>query len=101
MSLADLGNLGEFLSALVVVISLLYLAVQIRQNSRLIRASGSQAAAQSALEFQYSADLGSRASSNFLGWPQRHHRVEHRGSRRVRDPPRVTLLHLPIEFLPA
>lgn len=34
MSLEDLGNIGEFVGAITVVISLLYLAVQIRHNSR-------------------------------------------------------------------
>jgi hypothetical protein len=39
MSLSDLGNLGEFVGAVAVVISLLYLAIQIRQNTRSLRAS--------------------------------------------------------------
>ena len=34
MSLQDLGNLGEFVGAIAVVVSLLYLAVQIRHSSR-------------------------------------------------------------------
>jgi len=42
MSLSDLGNIGEFVSALAVVISLLYLAIQIRQNTRSLRASAHQ-----------------------------------------------------------
>ncbi len=42
MSLSDLGNLGEFVSGLAVVISLLYLAVQIRQNTRSLRAGAHQ-----------------------------------------------------------
>ena len=33
MSLEDLGNIGEFVAAVAVVISLVYLAVQIRQNT--------------------------------------------------------------------
>ena len=33
MSLEDLGNIGEFVAAVAVVISLIYLAVQIRQNT--------------------------------------------------------------------
>ena len=51
MSFEDLGNLGEFVGAIAVVVTLGYLAVQIRQNSRLLRATISQTAAQSALEF--------------------------------------------------
>jgi hypothetical protein len=34
MSLEDLGNIGEFVAAIAVVISLVYLAIQIRQNTR-------------------------------------------------------------------
>jgi hypothetical protein len=34
MSLEDLGNIGEFVAAVAVVLSLIYLAVQIRQNTR-------------------------------------------------------------------
>ncbi len=34
MSLQDLGNIGEFIGAIGVVLSLFYLAIQIRQNTR-------------------------------------------------------------------
>ena len=37
MTLEDFGNIGEMVGGLAVVISLLYLAVQIRQNSRIAR----------------------------------------------------------------
>ena len=39
MLLDDLGNVGEFLGSIAVVVSLLYLAVQIRQNTRSVRAA--------------------------------------------------------------
>ena len=39
MTLSDLGNLGEFVGAIAVVVSLLYLATQIRQNSRIVRST--------------------------------------------------------------
>lgn len=39
MSLEDLGNIGELIAAIGVIISLIYLAVQIRQNTRWLRAS--------------------------------------------------------------
>jgi hypothetical protein len=42
MTLEDLGNIGEFLGALAVVISLVYLAVQIRQNTRAVRSASHQ-----------------------------------------------------------
>jgi hypothetical protein len=49
MTLSDLGNLGEFISAIAVVISLVYLAVQIRQNTRVVRASAEQAVFESGI----------------------------------------------------
>jgi hypothetical protein len=39
MSLDDLGNIGEVIGAIAVVVSLLYLASQIRSNTRAVRAS--------------------------------------------------------------
>ena len=39
MTLQDLGNLGEFIGAIAVVISLVYLAAQIRQNTRALHSS--------------------------------------------------------------
>jgi len=39
MTLHDLGNLGEFIGAIAVVISLVYLAAQIRQNTRALHGS--------------------------------------------------------------
>jgi hypothetical protein len=42
MSLEDLGNIGEFVAAVGVIISLIYLAVQIRQNTRSLRAGAFQ-----------------------------------------------------------
>ena len=36
MSLADLGSLGEFLGSLGVLATLVYLAIQVRQNSKLV-----------------------------------------------------------------
>ena len=39
MSLEDLGNVGEFVAAVGVIISLIYLAVQIRQNTSSVRTS--------------------------------------------------------------
>ena len=39
MTLQDLGSLGEFIGAIAVVISLVYLAAQIRQNTRALHSS--------------------------------------------------------------
>jgi hypothetical protein len=50
MSLDDLGNIGEFLGALGVIASLIYLAIQIRQNTRSVRASTFHGAASRAAD---------------------------------------------------
>ena len=39
MTLQDLGNIGEFVGAIGVIATLAYLAVQVRQNTRALRAS--------------------------------------------------------------
>ena len=39
MTIQDLGSIGEFVGAVAVVLSLLYLAIQVRQNTRSVRAS--------------------------------------------------------------
>ena len=50
MTLEDLGNVGEFLGGVAVVVSLLYLAVQIRQNTRSVRRSAYQAIVSSSVQ---------------------------------------------------
>ena len=44
MTLENLGNLGEFIGAVAVVASLLYLSIQIRQNTRSVRSATAQSA---------------------------------------------------------
>jgi len=44
LTLEDLGNLGDFVGGLAVIATLLYLAIQIRQNTRILRTSAEQAA---------------------------------------------------------
>ena len=44
MSIQDLGSLGEFIAAITVVASLVYLSVQIRQNTRSLRVAAFQSA---------------------------------------------------------
>lgn len=46
MTLSDLGNLGGFISGIAVAISLIYLAIQIRQGSKIARASLRQSLAE-------------------------------------------------------
>jgi len=42
MSLGDLPNLGQIIGAIAVVVSLIYVALQIRQNTNAVRAATSQ-----------------------------------------------------------
>ena len=50
LSIQDLGALGEFVGAIAVVITLLYLVVQLRQNTKSVRASTHQAISSSYIE---------------------------------------------------
>ncbi len=50
MTLQDLGNLGEFLGSIGVIGSLVYLAIQIRQNTRSVRAAALQEAVRDAAQ---------------------------------------------------
>jgi hypothetical protein len=43
MTLQDLGDIGEFIGALAVVASLIYLAVQLRQNTKQMAENGEEA----------------------------------------------------------
>ena len=52
ITLQDLGSLGEAIAAIAVVVSLLYVAVQVRQNTRSIRAATYQAFSESYREFR-------------------------------------------------
>jgi hypothetical protein len=45
VSLEDLGNLGDFIGGIAVVVTLVYLALQIRQNTRALQASSRQSLA--------------------------------------------------------
>jgi hypothetical protein len=51
MSLEDLGNIGEFVAAVGVIVSLIYLAMQIRQNTESVRANTSHAVSSSFTEW--------------------------------------------------
>ena len=51
MSLEDLGNIGEFAAAVAVVVSLLYLALQMRQNTAVLRVGSRQAIVESYRSF--------------------------------------------------
>jgi len=62
VTLNELGNLGEFISGLAVVVTLVYLAVQIRHNTRAVRSSMHQDMIESTLRIAESVsdtdDLG-------------------------------------------
>ncbi len=62
MTLIELGSLGEFIGALAVVVSLAYLAIQIRHNTRAVRSSLHQDMIESTLRIAESisdtTDLG-------------------------------------------
>lgn len=58
MSVQDLGAIGEIIGAAAVVASLLYLAVQIRQSSRIAKASTTQAL------LGYSAQMNTAAAGD-------------------------------------
>ena len=51
MSLSDLGNIGEFVGAIGVVVSFAFLAVQIRNNTRAIRDAAAKDMAEHTAEF--------------------------------------------------
>ncbi|GAG01696.1 unnamed protein product, partial [marine sediment metagenome] len=65
MSLEDLGNIGEFVAAVAVVVSLIYLAVQIRHNTRSVRASTYQVAVSSISDWSREVSLDSNAPRIF------------------------------------
>ena len=66
MTLEDLGNLGEFLGAIGVIVTLAYLALEIRQNTRMMRASIRQARADSALQNQTMTAASNELQEAFL-----------------------------------
>jgi hypothetical protein len=51
MTLQELGNLGELVGGIAVIVSLVYLAAQIRRNTRTVRASSSLAFARISQDF--------------------------------------------------
>ena len=61
MTLGDLGNIGEFVGAIAVLVTLLYLAVQIRQSSATTRAHIRQSLAESQIQY-----INLRATDPFL-----------------------------------
>ena len=52
MSITELGALGEFVGAIAVVATLIYLAIQVRQNTGMMRAQIYQARSDSGQRYQ-------------------------------------------------
>ena len=73
MGLEDLGNLGEFVGAIAVVISLVYLAAQIRQNTRALHSSSYAQSAEQLwlvnLAIAQNSDLARIYAENAAGKP--------------------------------
>ena len=65
LSLEDLGNIGEFVAAVAVVISLIYLAIQIRQNTRSVRSATAQSASHGIIDIN-SLLVGDRSITELL-----------------------------------
>lgn len=57
-----LGNLGEFVSAVVIVATLIYLAMQVRQNTIAMRTKGEQEYAHRILDFYHPVALDRRVA---------------------------------------
>ena len=108
MSLEDLGNIGEFVAAVAVVISLIYLAVQIRQNTKSIRSASNQQILQGIAELN--EFLGSTPEVTELFWrgssnpeslsEEEWHRFIHIASAYIRRMELMFLNHLQ-GFVPA
>ena len=61
MSLEDLGNLGDFIGSIAVIVTLIYLAIQIRQNTATTKVQIRQAIS----EAQF-ANINARATDDHL-----------------------------------
>jgi hypothetical protein len=66
MTLQDLGNIGEFIAAIGVIVSLVYLATQIRQNTRAVRSSASHAITDARVDFLKSISDNPEVSQMFF-----------------------------------
>ena len=53
MTVQDLGSIGEFVAAIATLATLIYLALQIRQNTKTVRASAHHAMTESATSIAF------------------------------------------------
>jgi len=70
VTLGDLGNIGDFIGGVLVAVSVIYLATQIRQNTKSLRAAAYQEAVHGANEW-----------SNILVHEKDHNRLLYQGCR--------------------
>ena len=59
--LEALGNIGDFIGGIAVIATLVYLAIQVRQNTQLIRANALSTTASASVDFNYA--LGNNPAS--------------------------------------
>ena len=60
MTIQDLGSLGELIAAVATIATLVYLAMQIRQNTKQVRASTFQGVSRGWQEFLYTISSDDR-----------------------------------------
>ena len=66
MTLQDLGNIGEFVGAIGVIVSLIYLSLQIRSNTRAVKVSSYQQTSAAARD--YNLKLAADPTLDALFW---------------------------------
>ena len=66
MTLSDLGNVGEFIASIAVVASLVYLGIQIRQNSRIVKAATHHSSSRAWSELEVALGTDSEAARILL-----------------------------------
>ncbi len=65
MTLQDLGSIGEFVAAIATLLTLIYLAAQIRQNTRAVRSTAFQQVVDSFSEISLAMGLNPEVSEIF------------------------------------
>ena len=65
MTIQDLGSIGEFVAALATLATLVYLALQIRQNTRIVRSTAFQQVVDSFSQFSLAVGLNRDVSELF------------------------------------
>ena len=63
MSISDLGSLGEFVSSVAVLVTLVYLAIQIRQNTHATRATSHHAITEALNELNFTLATNDSAAN--------------------------------------